>query len=78
MNWKRFARHVNIKDNEIDEIIASKFDRNEDKCYKVFNELKRKHGLVKWKLVEITMQELGLNQKVSEFILYKQRANEPV
>ena len=65
-NWKRFARHVNIEDNEIDEIIESPV-RNEDKCYKVFKELERKQELVNWSSIKKALEKIELYQLITKF-----------
>ena len=66
-DWKRFARHVGIEENEIEEIMASRNSRSDDRCLKVFTELKRRQGLVKWNQVKKAMEELGLNQRITYF-----------
>lgn len=65
-NWKRFARHVNVGDNEIDEIEVDTV-RNQDKCLKVFKELERKQKSVNWTFIKKALQEIELHQLIAEF-----------
>ena len=74
--WKRFARQFNIEDNKVEDI-ANKSSRFKDKCYYVFLELTAHYGLVKWKLIEMALQELELVSTISNYLSWK-RAPENV
>ena len=64
--WKRFARQFDIEDNKIVEITKS-CNRDQDGCFKVFKELERRDGSVKWKPIEMALQELELVNIISKY-----------
>ena len=64
--WKRFTRQFNIEDNKIVEITKSSCWYL-DGCYNVFHELKRRYGSVKWKPIEMALQELELVNTISKY-----------
>ena len=64
--WKRFARQFDIEDNKIVEI-TKKYSRDLDGCYMVFEELERRDGSVKWKPIEMALQELELVNIISKY-----------
>lgn len=76
-NWKRFARQFNIEDDKVDHI-ANTVIRHQDRCFKVFHELTRRDGSVKWKPIEMALQELGLMSTISNYLSWKKRTHESV
>ena len=64
--WKRFARQFNIPDQKVVDI-TNEYNREYDRCYKVFLVLEADHGMVKWKMVETALKEIKLNEIISEY-----------
>ena len=68
--WKRFARQFNIEDDKVDHI-ANTDSQCQDKCFKVFDELTRRDGSVKWKPIENALRELRLMSTILEYLSRK-------
>ena len=76
-HWKRFARQFNIEDDKVDHI-ANTDSRYEDKFFKVFDELTRRDGSVKWKPIENALRELRLNATIFKCLSWKNRTHKNV
>ena len=72
--WKRFARQFDIEDRKIVDI-TNHFSWDRDRCYIVFRELTVRYGSVKWKPIEMALQELGLDQIIRMYLSWKQDAH---
>ena len=73
--WKRFARQFDIEDNKIVDFTKN-CKREKDGCFQVFRELTARYGLVKWKPIEMALQELELDQIISNYKSWTQHTHE--
>lgn len=67
-NYKRLARNLDISDSCIDDIEHAKLSYHEEKCSRVFRQLKREYGIVKWNQIKKALQAFHQTQIISDFI----------
>lgn len=67
-NYKRLARNLDISDSCIDNIEHANLSRLEDNCLRVFKQLKREYGIVKWNQIKKALQAFHQTQIISDFI----------
>ena len=67
--YKRLARNLDIKDDDIDEIEHSlNYSLMEDKCLQVFQLLLTKKGAVEWSQVKKALESFYQTGIISQFI----------
>lgn len=67
-NYKRLARNLDISDSCIDNIEHANLSHLEDNCLRVFKQLKREYGIVKWNQIKKALQAFHQTQIISDFI----------